>query len=275
MGWLQSLIYSLVVGFTEIVPVSSFAHDTVLRRLFGAEPQPLLRLFLHLSILIAVIVSCRKHISQINRERRLLRMPKKRRTRQPDFRQLMDFSLLKMAAFAMLPIVYVYFKASAWYGNLSILSIFLVVNGIILFVPSLLPSANKESGGLSRLDGLLLGLCSALSAFHGISRIATVTSVATMRGADRQYAVRLALLLSIPALVFILAFDIYEIVLLGLGTVTFLAIIQFVVSAIVAFIGARLGILLIRFMAVNVGFTGLAYYSWGLAMFSLILYLTS
>ena len=35
IGWLESLLYGLLSGFTEFVPVSAQAHGAILRRLFG------------------------------------------------------------------------------------------------------------------------------------------------------------------------------------------------------------------------------------------------
>jgi hypothetical protein len=40
-----------------------------------------------------------------------------------------------------------------------------------------------------------------------------------------------------------------------------------------AFLAAWLGLTLLRFMAVRVGFSGFAYYSWGFALFTLLIYL--
>jgi hypothetical protein len=45
-------------------------------------------------------------------------------------------------------------------------------------------------------------------------------------------------------------------------------------ASLTAFVGSYLGITFIRFLAVKVGFSGFAYYSWGAALFAFILYLT-
>jgi len=105
----------------------------------------------------------------------------------------------------------------------------------------------------------------------GISRVGAVTSAGIAQGADREQALRWSLLLSIPALVVLLAMDVYSIMTVGLGAV---AILQTVLAAVAAFGGAYVGIRMMRFMAVRAGFSGFAYYCWGAALFTLLMYLT-
>ena len=68
MSWLQSFIYGLISGLSEIVPVSAAAHQELLCKLFGQDrPDPLLNFLVHISVLIAIYVNCRNHINQLLR----------------------------------------------------------------------------------------------------------------------------------------------------------------------------------------------------------------
>jgi undecaprenyl pyrophosphate phosphatase UppP len=58
------------------------------------------------------------------------------------------------------------------------------------------------------------------------------------------------------------------------GAITGAWILSGVLAMIVAAPIAYLCIMFLRFLSVKVGFSGFAYYSWGAAMFTLILYLT-
>ena len=40
LSWLQSILFGLVSGFTEILPVSARAHEMLLLWFFGADQQP-------------------------------------------------------------------------------------------------------------------------------------------------------------------------------------------------------------------------------------------
>ncbi|MBQ9168713.1 MAG: undecaprenyl-diphosphate phosphatase [Oscillospiraceae bacterium] len=273
MNWLQSLLYGLLSGFTEFVPVSARAHESIMQVLFGVDKQPLLQLFVNIGTMAALLVSCVGQISRIRREERLAKVPRKRRKRQPDVRQLLDVKLLKIAALPILIATIFWLKTSTFSGNLCIVSIFLILNGMILYLPEHLPGGNKDSRNLSPLDGLLIGLSSALSVLPGVSRIGAASSVAAVRGADRQYALNLSLLLSIPVMTLLLILDVYFVATAGLTGVTFLVILQCLLSSLTAYFGAYSAIMLMRFLSVKAGFSGFAYYSWGAALFSFILFL--
>jgi len=61
----------------------------------------------------------------------------------------------------------------------------------------------------------------------------------------------------------------------GIGLVSFGAIVYCILAAAAAFAGVFLGIKVMRTLAVNVGFNMFAFYNLGLALFSFILFLTA
>ena len=127
---------------------------------------------------------------------------------------------------------------------------------------------------MSLLDSYLIGIAGALSAFPGISRIGSSTSVAYARGAVRQNALNWALLLSIPALVALMGMDILNIIT-NISAVNFWSsFLYYILAAGSTYIGGCFGILLMKFLTVRTGFSGFSYYSWGAALFTFILYLT-
>ena len=97
-------------------------------------------------------------------------------------------------------------------------------------------------------------------------------SFGMMRGATKRYALDTALILSIPALAVLLLIDFFAIFTTSAG-LTFLAILSCITAGITSFLSAFAGIYMMRFLAVRAGFSGFAYYSWGLSLFSFILYL--
>jgi undecaprenyl pyrophosphate phosphatase UppP len=82
-------------------------------------------------------------------------------------------------------------------------------------------------------------------------------------------------LISIPVLVVFMITDLIGLVTVGSGLFTFVIFIQYVLSGIAAFVGSYVAIHFMRFLVVSSGFAGFAYYSWGAALFSMILYLTT
>jgi undecaprenyl pyrophosphate phosphatase UppP len=166
-----------------------------------------------------------------------------------------------------------YLATRKFENSMAWLAVLFALNGIIVMVPEYTRRGNKDGRFMSGWDSIALGLFGALSALPGISRNATIHFYTTMRGVDRSHSLNWFFLLSVPALILFILFDIVNLFILPLGTVTFISFLWYLVSAVAAFLGAHLSISLVRYLSVHMGYAGFAYYSWGAAMFSFVLYL--
>ena len=275
MDWLRTILYGFLSGLAEFLPVSSQAHQSLAASVFGlAESAPLRQFLIRAACFAALLVSCRRDIIKLRRDNRLAKIPARRRTRPVDSRSTSTMRLLKMAAIPMLIGLLFYQRAQEWINTLPALCVTLLINGILLFIPQYSRSGNKDGRMLSRMDGLLLGLSGAASVFPGISRMASVHFAGAMRGADRGYTIQFALLLSIPAMVLMLIYDLIAI-FGGIEALSFLVLIKYVFSMAAAYFGSDLAISAVRSLAVKTGYSGFAYYCWGMALISVILYLTT
>ena len=157
--------------------------------------------------------------------------------------------------------------------SLPSIAVFLLLNGVVLFIPTRLLQGNKDARSMSGLDSLLLGLAGALSAFHGLSRIALQTSAARIRGTDSNNAVNWALLLSIPALILSGILALLS-VFTGFGIIQFSCnFLTYILIFISAFAGSFLSAFFIKILAAKNSLSLFAYYSWGAALFTFIIYL--
>ncbi len=273
LGWLQSLFYGLISGFSEFLPVSADAHRALFLKLSGGQDGDLVRLMVHFGALLALLITCGPAMSRLNRERRIARMSPKRRRRPPDEKRLQDIRLLKASGIVLLLGYMLYPVVRSWQGSLWILAIGMLINGIFLYYPQLLPSGNREGASLSLGDRVLIGLGSALGCIPGLSRVGVGMSVGLARGADRRFILDMALILSLPALIILMLFDVIG-MFGGLGAIGFLGFLKCLLAGLGAFGGAWAGVLTARFLAVRAGFHAFAYYCWGAALFSFVLYLT-
>lgn len=270
--WFEYLFYGLISGFAELLPVSAVAHQAIFSKLVGGQDHEWLRIGVHIGVLAAVLIAFAPTLSRYRREKRISKLPKSRRNRQPDFGTLMELRVLKTAAVSMLILLLAYGLVHDLYERLWLLAIFVSINGIVLFLPQHLPSANKNAESLSGLDAMLIGLTAGLGVIPGFSRFGCGMAVARIRGTDRRYAADLNLLLAVPAMVGLIVIDLLSGVTAGV-TVTGLMIFGCIGGAAMAFLGAYLAIRLVRFMAYHAGFSAFAYYCWGFALFSIIIYL--
>ncbi len=274
MNWLECLLYGIVSGFSEFFPISMQAHQSIMLKLIGSSTVPFLQLSIRIAVLAALIISEKESLNILYREMRLAAVPARRRRRPLDMKSVLDVRLIKTAFFPLMIGFFFYPVTSQWHNRLHIIAALLLLNGFILFLPQLLPMGNKDSRSVSRLDGVLLGLCVALGVLPGVSRIASGTASAALSGADRRQSFQWCLLLSIPAFAFLIGFDIQSVIVSGAGIGSFGDFLLCLVSAGAAYIGAYASIMAMRFIAVNSGFSGFAYYCWGAALFTFVLFLT-
>ncbi len=273
-NWLQSLVFGLLSGFCEFLPVSAGAHQHLFAWLTGAGGELLgFRLICRIFVLLALIFSCMPQLRRLFRESRIAAAPRKRRKRQPERSTMMLLRSLRIAAVPMLLSFVLYFAAEQLFCQPWVLALLLALNGLLLFLPLFFRSGNKEAMSMSSLDSLLIGFGGALSVIPGISRVGMLTSVGRLRGLDGQYAADLALLLCIPAFAVLTGLDVYGLTA-GQTALSVHLLLPYIISGIAAFAGALLSILLVRFLAVKVGFAGFAYYCWGAALLILVLYLS-
>lgn len=276
LNWLQSLFLGLISGFAEVLPVSAQAHRVIILKFLGINGEPaLLRLMIHLSTLAALHFCCRKHIVRMMRAQRLALIPKKRRKRPLDTAALMDFNLLKTTLIPVILAFVLYLKVAHLSEQLVFVALFLVLNGLILYLPPYLPGSNKESGAMTRVDGLIMGLGSAASVLPGVSCVGAAASVGQIRGMELKKALNLALVMNIPVNIGFAVFDVIDLLGSGFSGVSFGMIVSSVLAAAAAFAGIVLGIRALLKISENLGLSVFGFYSWGLALLTFILYLTA
>lgn len=272
LNWYESILYGLVSGLTDILPVSAQAHELLILKMFGAGSAPgLMRLLIHLSILGALYYHCIPHITKMLRAKSLSRIPKRRRKRPLDTRSLMDFSLWKTMIIPVILGYLLYNKVAGMRGSLSLIAIFLFINGIVLYIPQYLPGCNKDSRSLSRVEGLLMGLGGAASVLPGISAVGASVSIGSVCGVERKFCLNMALLMNMVIMVALVVLDIMSIVANGISDFSFGVLLCCLLSAAAAFLGTFLGIKYMRRLAAEKGYAIFAYYCWGLALFTFIL----
>ena len=271
MSWIQSIIYGLISGIAEFLPISSRAHQEILEYLFGnTVTDPVRLFFIHLATLLALRSSLRSYLDQIRRESMARR--DRRRTRA-GLKSALDISLVKNAAVVM---VIGMFLMTFVFGReipMLWLCVLLLCNGVILFMAERSVKGNKNAKHMSLLDSWLMGLLSACAVLPGISRIGAANSVAVMRGADRSKSINWALLLSIPALICWLVLDIFSMFTITTGLGFWANLGGYLLSAIFAYIGASLSLYLVKMMASRSVHMAFAYYAWGAALFTFLIYL--
>lgn len=272
LNWFESILYGLFTGLTDILPVCAQAHKTLMLKFFGIKGNmELADLLVHAAIAAALYFNTQSQMIRMNKARRLARIPKKKRKRPLDVRSLMDSSMLRTVLVPVVLGLLLYRQAAKLQGNLIVLSVFLFVNGIVLYVPQFLPGSNRDSRTLSRVEGLLMGLGGAVSVVPGISAMGATTAIGSVCGVERTYSLNMALMMNLFLTIGLLVYDVMAVMDKGIGTISAIILIRYFVAMLSAFIGSMLGIRLMRRLAAEQGYSMFAFYCFGLALFTFIL----
>ena len=272
MNWFESLIYGLLSGVSEFLPISSSAHQQILLHLFGVDARdPVRDFFVHIAILIAVITSCKPILDLIKRDRSI--RDRNRQSVAYNFTALQDWRVVQGAILPMLIAMLFLRYAIRLSPNLFISALFLILNGIILFLPERMVQSNKDARSMSSFDSVLIGLSGALSVFSGLSRVGCTYSVSVARGAAKKHAFTWSVLLSIAALACTSFMDVVA-MFSGVTVAFWSNLLPYILSGISAYFGCVFSISVMRVLITRPSNHGFAFYCWGASLFSLILYLT-
>lgn len=274
MSVIENILYGLLSGLAEFLPVSGSGHQALLHYVFGVNTRVSLQdLLVHIGVLLAAFLVCRDSIAQLRWEQNTATTVRRNKSRRMDTQSHYELRLLKST---LLPILLgtVVFKLVQKNGNdLSSLMWLFIINGLILLIAEHMRQGNRDAKTMTGFDGILIGISMAASALPGLSGTGTSLSYTTARGTDIHKATNWVVMLVIPTMLFAVGADMFYIFSNGFGAVSFLAILGCFLAGISAFVGGVVGISILRLLVTNTSVFQLSYYSFGLALLSFMLYL--
>ena len=272
LGWIQSGLYGFVAGLAEILPISARAHELLLLKFLGIQTNlDLLNLMCHLGVIAGLYFCSQSQIVRMNRARALARVPKRRRKRPLDTKSLMDWSMLKTMLLPAIAGLLLYRYTRPLEKKSALLAIFLLLNGLILYIPQFFPSSNRDSRNLTRVEGALMGLGGTAAVLPGVSAIGASMSIGSICGVERSYGLTMAMLMDMGLMLGFVVYDVLGLFSGGLDGLTFVMVVQCLLGAGAAFGGTLLGVKALRFLAQEHGYGLFGLYSFGLALFTFVL----
>ena len=198
MEYLEFILYGLIQGLTEFIPVSSTAHLKIISLFFGIDdPGSSLSAIIQIGSVLALFWYFRDDIFNL-----------RRKYSKKSFKYLLHENLFRSVLIGTIPIVLfggaVKFFVPHFFDNIlrSNLSIALVSILMAFFMyiadRSKRGSINLKNHNYS--DSILIGLSQAFAIMPGVSRSGITISTALLSGWERSDAAKFSFLLGIPAI---------------------------------------------------------------------------
>lgn len=270
---LHRFFYGLISGIAECLPVSARAHQMIYRRMSGFQSNdPWLSVCVLAGTLASLIFCYRHQIRHLMHENTLSKPSRRRKSHPPEQRSVLTLRICRTVLIPVMLSILLYGKMNHWINGFDLLTVTLVVNGIILFIPRIVSSGNKDSFTMTRLDSMLMGLAGALGIIPGISRVGMIASSASARGTEVSFAVDLAMLIHTVALSALLLISFLG-AFLSHTALNAAMVIGNLLALVSSFGGGCFAIWFLRSLCKKSSISIFAYYSWGAALAALALFL--
>lgn len=183
MDFFESILFGILQGLTEFLPVSSSGHLTLFQRIFGITEEPVFFIvMLHVATLFAVAAVFYKDIIA------LFKPP---------------FNTLLLLIIATIPTVIIMLIIKD-YIDLIFSSSFLcfgfLITAAVLYLTEIMQKKlqQKEQRPIGKQTALIMGIAQGIAVIPGISRSGSTICAGLIDGAKRQEVAKFSFLMSIP-----------------------------------------------------------------------------
>ena len=204
MDRLQALFSGIIQGLTEFLPVSSSGHLVIFNALLGDRDGGNLAftVFLHLATLLSVAIMFRKDVWTLIREFfgalwDILRG-------RPNFRTP-ERRFLLMVIIATIPAVLAgalvkLLELDAVLENIYVVAAMLAVTALLMFAVDRIGKRRYTEADAPYKSALLVGCLQAVAILPGLSRSGSTIFGGVLGGLKKEFAIRFAFILSMPAI---------------------------------------------------------------------------
>lgn len=191
MSILEAIIFGIIQGLTEFLPVSSSGHlelaNTILNTDLDPSKSMMMTVVLHFATALSTVIVFRKELIQI-------------------FKGLFQFKwnddtkfsvkiVLSMIPAALVGVFLDEQIEQLFGGQVMLVGFMLLLTGGLLFLAD---KAKKTEKDVSFLNSILIGISQAIAILPGISRSGATISTAVLLGVDREKSARFSFLMVVP-----------------------------------------------------------------------------
>jgi len=191
MGILEAILFGIIQGLTEFLPVSSSGHIELSKEIIGTtiegEENVMFTVVLHAATAMSTLVIFRKEIIEILKG--LFRLK---------WNDEFKFSFKIIISMLPAAIVGVIFKEEIdafFTGEIMLVGLMLIITGAILFLADKAKNTTKDVGVL---ESIIIGISQAIAILPGISRSGATIGTSVLLGIDRTKAAKFSFLMVVP-----------------------------------------------------------------------------
>lgn len=204
----QVLIYAIVQGVTEFLPVSSSAHLELLPRLLGwVDPGLEFDIALHVGTLLAIAIYFFRDWIQIVGQGFGLSIGADEELKRN--RMLLWFLAVGSIPIGIAGVVFKE-KAEGEWRNQLLIGTMLVVVGIVMWFAERIGRHKRDIAGIGWMDSIVIGIAQALAVVPGTSRSGITITAGLFRNLDREACARFSFLMATPTIAGAALLDVWK-----------------------------------------------------------------
>jgi undecaprenyl-diphosphatase len=229
MNWYEALIFGLVQGLTEFLPVSSDGHLEIVKYIFGGiEESFLFSVAVHGATVLSIIVVFWKEIVKL-----LQGVFKFRMNEETIYAMKIVVSMIPVAVVGF---TLKDFVESLFTANMQITGSFLLVTAFFLVCGHFVKKRNKE---ISFGGAFLMGIAQALAVLPGLSRSGSTISTGLVLGYKKEELARFSFLMVIVPIIGANAVELITAEKVAVDVIAFPLIIAFITAFVSGYAACR------------------------------------
>ena len=221
MTIIEAIIYGLIQGLSEFLPISSSGHLVLFSKFLSYDGNFILfSVLLHLATLLAVVIYFRKEVIE------LIKKPFSK-----------DAVLLYIATIPTVLLVLLFkgFVEDSFSG--SLLPFCFIFTAVLLLISQILSKQNNKP--ITKKNAFIMGIAQGIATLPGISRSGSTICTGLILGQDKEKTAKFSFLMSIPIILASMAYELLKVFKFGAGEI---AVVPTVIAFIVAFVSGFLSI---------------------------------
>jgi undecaprenyl-diphosphatase len=205
---IKAIVYGIIQGLTEFIPISSTAHIRVVPALLKwGDPGAAYTAVIQIGTLIATLIYFKQDIFYMLTG--FLNALKTRKFFEDPYSRmfiLIMVGTIPISVFGLLLKRFIEGEARGLY----VVSFSLILLAVVLFIAEKISTRKKEFTEITIKDGLIIGLAQALALIPGSSRSGVTITAGLFCGLKRDVTARFSFLLSMPAVALSGFYELYS-----------------------------------------------------------------